>query len=230
MDRQSIDYFKNIPGAISVTEAIALYRIIVTNLDSSRLFKEAFIDFGSYMGKSSFVAITALSYLNLSGEFLMIEPAYRYGRRAIPYFTSDSCFEEVKSSVSKFINADIKVTLHPLTSEEFVAKRLPSDISYAFVDTGEHSKESIKIETDYLDSRMVKGGIIVFHDFGNQYTAPAEAANELVATGRYRKIEIDWEPIFEIVNKDKLEEENNSWHWTDHPHPNFIRAIRRLNT
>mgnify|MGYP001616543895 FL=1 len=117
--------------------------------------------------------------------------------------------------------------LHGLTSEQFVNNHVPLPISYAFIDSGEHSKESIKIETDYLKNHTLPGSLIIFHDYGNQFTATTYALRELVDSEKFEEIKIDWEPIFAFVDTHRLEIGNNSWHWLNHPHPNFIGVIRR---
>jgi len=227
-----INFFKTLPGAISVTEAIALYRTIQTCLDTKRKEREHFIDFGSYAGKSSLIAITALSCSYRSGMFIMIEPAYDpigpY-RMTGPSFAPDNYLDIIRKRVCSFSPPLIVPCLCGSTSERAVKEFLLGlEISYAFIDSGEHSEESIAIEVDYLKNTLLPGGLIVFHDFGNQYKAPAEAAAKLVASGKFEAIHIDWEPIFAFVDENELEEGNDSWHWTDHSHPNFIGAVRKL--
>ena len=78
-----LNFFKTIPGAISVTEAIALYKIIQTYLITDNKPNETFIDFGSYAGKSSLVAIAALSSINKEGHFFMVEPIYNQHHKTI---------------------------------------------------------------------------------------------------------------------------------------------------
>jgi len=227
-----INFFKTLPGAISVTEAIALYRTIQTCLDTKRKEREYFIDFGSYAGKSSLIAITALSCSYRSGMFIMIEPAYDPTgpyRMTGPSFAPDDYLDIIRKRVCSFSPPLIIPCLCGSTSERAVKEFLLGlEISYAFIDSGEHSEESIAIEVNYLKDTMVPGGLIVFHDVGNQYIAPVKAANELVQSGLFEKVEINWEPIIAFVIENDLEKGNDSWHWCEHPHPNFIGAVRKL--
>jgi len=234
-----INFFKTIPGAISVTEAIALYRVIQDSLCTKEKYNEVFIDFGSYAGKSSLIAITALSELYRRGLFIMIEPAYDPNgscRTIGPSFAPDDYLDRIRENVSAFAynviskeHPNITPVLFGYTSEEAIKNHLGDlNISYAFIDTGEHSEESIAIEVNYLRDRMLPGGLIVFHDVGNQYIAPTKAAYELVQSGHFEAIKIDWEPIFTFVAEHELEKGNDSWHMIGHLHPNFIGAVRRL--
>ena len=230
-----IDFFKTIPGAISVTEAIALYKIIQHNLLTDYGEDEIFIDFGSYMGKSSLIAASALAAINKTGSLIMVEPAYDPNgpyRKTGPYFAPDDYLKTVEETVYAFqsftLKKPIKLILKGLTSDLAIKEMGPLPVSYAFIDTGEHNEESLKPEIDYLKSNVIKGGLIVFHDYKNQYIAPAEAAAKLVKSGDFEMIDIDWEPIISFVIENDLEKGNDSWHHPNNPCPNFIGAVRRL--
>ena len=224
-----INKFKEIPGAISVTEAIALHQTIQESLETPSFtrnhlgieipIREIFIDFGSYAGKSSLIAMAALSDLNKRGNFVMVDPIYNKEENDYP--------EKIKTNIIKFVSPFIVPIFVKSTSEEAIKSLSQLKVSYAFIDTGEHSEESLSPEIKYLEDVIIKGGLIILHDFGNQYIAPKEAAVKLVNTGKFEFIEINWESIIKFVEENKLEEGNISWHMPGMDFPNFIGAIRR---
>lgn len=235
-----INFFKKIPGAISVTEAIALYNLIIENMGNLNS-KETFVDIGSHAGKSSLIAITALEYLQKRGTFLMVDPAYDLNgdfRKTGPVFAPPDYILNIHHNVSIFLvrNNSIEVFLISSTSEKFCeeecfnnlkSKGVFNPLSYVFIDSGEHSEESLKPEIEWVNRHLCVGGIVVFHDFGNQYTAPVYAAEKMILSGQYEPIAINWEEIISYVKENNLEKGNDSWHMVDNPHPNFIGALKR---
>lgn len=232
LNNDVVQHFKTIPGAISVTEAIALYHIIITNLSCSDTLRR-FVDLGSHAGKSSLIALTALNDLGVVGEFQMVDPAFDVNdkfREGWKYFSEKDYIEKIRNSVKRFIiNPSIYVNLYVLfygmTSEEFCHREEP--VWYVFIDTGEHSAESLAPEVAWVERNLMPGGIVVFHDYMNQYTAPKEAADRMIESKKFELIPIDWAPIIEYVKENNLEEGNNSWHMLGNPNPNFIGALRR---
>ena len=148
MRNDLIELFKKVPGAISVAEGIALYKIITENLSTPMGIAETFVDLGSYAGKSSLIGVTAINDLNRFGAFIMVEPAYNPKgsfRHTGPYFAADNYVDVITERVSTFITkAGLTVFPYGTTSEEFVMSEGALRISYAFVDTGEHSEASLK--------------------------------------------------------------------------------------
>ena len=74
----------------------------------------------------------------------------------------------------------------------------------------------------------MSGGILAFHDYGNQFTAIARWYDYLVGTGKYEPIAIDWDTIFDYVRDNNLEEGNSSWHERgSEEFPKFVGALKR---
>lgn len=230
INKDVIDHFKTIPGAISVTEAIALYHVILTNFPLSRAGNMMrFVDLGSHAGKSSLIALTALNDLGVIGEFQMVDPAFDTNdtfRNDWKYFGGDNYIERIRNTVEKFVtNPNLFTQFYGMTSEQFCCRKEPVD--YVFIDTGEHSAESLAPEVAWVERNLVIGGIVVFHDYMNQYTAPKEAADKMVESEKFESVKIYWKPIIEYVKGGNLEKDNNSWHMPGNPNPNFIGALKR---
>jgi len=238
INNELIDFFKKIPGAISVTEAIALYNLIIENMGNINP-EETFVDIGSHAGKSSLIALTALSFLKKEGSFIMVDPAYdpiSPFRKTSPAFADEYYCSHIFYKVRKFLNSNIQLCMLGLPSEKFCEEKRYEDLkfgsminplSYVFIDSGEHSEESLKPEIEWVNKHLCVGGIVVFHDFGNQYTAPVYAAEKMILSGQYEPIAINWEEIISYVKENDLEKGNDSWHMVGNPHPNFIGALKR---
>lgn len=99
--------------------------------------------------------------------------------------------------------------------------------SYVFSDSDDHNYDLIKAENNFLTPRMIKGGIICFHDYGN-YSAPVQIHKELVASGQYENVSIPWDEIKAFVSSENLEASNNTWHCCEVALPCFAAAVRKL--
>lgn len=214
--KEFIEVFKKTPGALSVAESIAIMNVAA--LAPEGLFLEA----GTYHGKSALSAIQSLK----TGAFYLLDPI----------FEDAELREKIESRVALFNAGDgIIVIALPYYSTFFIRKYSEvhgyNDYSYVFIDSGSHQDGLPMEEAKLLEDRVVQGGIIAWHDFGNQFREPKEAAEYLVSTGKYEWIPIDWQEIFEYMKENNItEEDNDSWHtYPDLPHsPNFVGAIRRL--
>ena len=100
--------------------------------------------------------------------------------------------------------------------------------AFVFIDSGTHCDNLAIDESRLLKDKMIPGGIIAYHDFGNQFQKPREAAEYLVSTGEYDWVNIDWNEIFDYVRTNNLEENNNSWHEKgSNEFPCYIGAVRK---
>lgn len=196
-----LDFFKNREGAFSVTEAIALYNIC---LDAT---KGEYIEVGSYKLKSASVAAMALK----DGDFWLVDPLFR---------DEKFCEEVMKNIV-------FRVNMVLVGNESLNEIPKHGEYSYVMVDSGSHGDGLPMQEVKLLEDRMVKGGIIAFHDFRSQFVEVEQAYNYLISTGKYEEIPINWQEIIEYVNANNLEEGNNSWHHTELKNPCFVGALKR---
>lgn len=197
--------FKETPGALSCCEAIAIYNIV------QNISRGTYAELGSHKGKSGMAAAAGLK----PGTFYLVDLIF------------DD--EKIALDVAKRVyHAGSGIETEPVCmySTEFIQTK--DNYSYVFVDTGDHSEQLVMSEVKLLEDRMVKGGIIAFHDYGNQFTGVAKAYDYLVSTGKYEVIPIDWNEIFDYVRSINLEEGNNSWHEKgSEEYPKFVGALKR---
>mgnify|MGYP001576748405 FL=1 len=199
--------FKETPGALSCAEALAIIQI------SDLVSEGTYMEIGSHRGKSGMSAAVGLK----KGALYAVDPIFE--DVGIADAVTDLIFDVNFGNIAVIAIADYSVNV--------IDKHAP--YSYIFWDSGEHAGEVLKRETELLEDALISGGILCSHDIGNQFTQQKEALDYLVSTGKYEWIYIDWQPIFDYVKENNLEEGNNSWHLypeLSHP-PNFIGALRR---
>lgn len=205
-----IKKFVSTYGAMSVAEGIALYNVCLQAPDYGN-----WIELGSHKGRSS---IMIASNINNKINLTLVEPE----------FSSISWANEVHDKLEEF-NKNRNITFFANYSTEV----LPDfeEISFLFVDSGNHGEQIVQSEKPLYEDKIISGGIIAFHDYGekSQFTAVKKCYEELVATGKYEPIEINWDEIFEYVKENDLKDGAFSWHiYPELPHPpNFIGALRR---
>lgn len=200
--------FKSIPGALSVAECIA-----IINVAAQVPHGGVYLELGTHKGKSAYAAVCSLP----DGVFNLVDPIFEDN--------------ELASKVQYFVaNATKRFILCPTLAETSL-EAIPKfkDLSYVFVDSGSHGDGLPMQEVLLLEDRVIKDGIICFHDYKNQFVEVEGAYNYLLSTGKYEEIKINWQEIFDYVAEHNLEEGNNSWHiYNELPHPpNFIGALRR---
>lgn len=199
------ELFKKTEGAFSTAEAIALINICLDVPHGT------YLELGTHKGKSALAA----SYSMDGGEF----------------FLDDLIFEDnqIRNTVLEKLS-----TYNPAVKFNAIAKLstevIPffDNLSYCFVDTGDHSEELVSSEVLLLEDRIAPNGIIAFHDLDNQFVAVRKWYDYLVSTNKYEPIVIDWVSIFNYVRENNLEEGNNSWHEKgSEEFPKFVGALKR---
>lgn len=198
--------FKATHGALSAAEALAIIQVA-----SMAVAEGVFAEFGTHKGKSSLAAI--------------------YGRRPSAMLLNDLIFEddnivrEVGATIRK-IDKSIALRFYECESVKLIPQH---KYAYVFLDTGDHGEDLVQSEKVLLEDAMVSGGIMAFHDMNNQFTAVRRAYDQLLGTGKYEEVHINWPEIFDYVKENNLEEGNNSWHqYPELPHPpNFVGVLKR---
>lgn len=197
------EVFKKTNGALSVCEAIAIMNIAEQAPEGN------YMELGVNRGKSAYAASYSLPF----GNFYLVEPEF-----------ADKEWEAgVVELVSNFRIKPIPIADY---STNVIDKH--GDYAYVFVDSGSHGDGLPMQEVTMLEDRMVKGGIIGFHDYLSQFTEVELAYNYLLGTGKYEAIKIDWSEIIEYVKANDLENGNTSWHHNELDFPTFLGALRRL--
>ena len=219
-----------IPGAISMTEAVALYDTIVKYAPGIGVA----VDLGSNSGKSSLVAARALHKSWFSGRFCMVDLAYDLLN---PEWSKTVQGDSAKMPWGQLRDTEYLKAIHKRMSEytyvEMIGEssiqfilQMTDFAGYVFIDTDDHQEELVMEEVRLLANRMVPGGLIFFHDFKK----PALGHQYLLNTGRFENIEMSWERAIEYVKKHDLETGNDSWHMSGSgiEFPNFIGCARAL--
>lgn len=230
--KEFLELFKKTPGAISVSESIAIMNI------AAQAPAGTYIECGSHAGKSGMSAAAGLKH---GGTFYMIDPVYdlknleawKHTIQEHPdnmgwlYFKEDGFYEKVKENLRIASHGLIE----PVLLGDYSENALPQydNYAYCFIDSDSHQKERVNAEIELIRPKIIKGGIIAFHDFGNQYIAPREVHEYLISTGEYENIGIDWHEIFDYVREHNLEEGNESWHNKGSSEfPCFVGAVKKL--
>ncbi len=183
MNPTTLSLFKSTPGAMSCAEGLALSRLTASAPTG------IYIESGSHSGKST-VAIA--SALHRGCELHMIDPDFKRPTAAI-------LGDLQSASEATFI-------FHIAPSVEALP-RISGDFAFVFLDSGDHSYELCRAECDIVAPRMVKGGIIAFHDFRSQFIGVERCYNELLATGAFEEVVIPWKDIEAEVVAGNLEAE-----------------------
>ena len=206
--KELIDLFKSTHGAMSVAEGIALYNLCLIAPEGDC------VELGSHKGKSSVMIAAATKGGKII--FHLVEPE----------FLDADWMINVAKRIWELLPLNNFIQW-PNYSTDILPKI--EKIAFLFVDSGDHGEEIVQSEKPLYEDKIVSGGIIAFHDFGNQFTAVARCYEQLIATGKYEPIEIDWPSILAYVKENNLEEGNQSWHlYPELPHsPNFVGALRR---
>lgn len=197
--------FKETNGALSCAEAVAIMNLAAMSP------KGAYAEFGVYKGKSAMCAALGLQ----AGVFNLVEPEFVDKK-----FREEAVFNIVAAageSVELNTIADYSTNVLPYSGK----------FCYVMVDSGSHQDGLPMQEVKLLEDRMVKDGIIVFHDWNSQFHEVKEASDYLVSTGKYEYVNIDWGLIVKYVDENNLEEGNQSWHHTELKNPCFVGAVRR---
>jgi len=198
--------FMETKGALSVAEGIALYNIAIEAPSG------VWIELGTHRGKSSQTIALAMQK---ESELHLVEPE----------FSNDEWRNDVLDRVGALL-PESGLYLHANYST--IVLPAIDKIAFCFVDSGSHQDGLPMEEALLLEDKIIQGGIIAWHDWGNQFREPKEASEYLVRTGKYEWIGIDWVRINEYCNEHDLESKNDSWHkYQEHKNPNFIGAVRR---
>lgn len=192
---------------MSVCEGLALSRLAY---ESGGLRNEGiYIESGSHSGKSTVAIASALHH---GCELHMIDPDFKRP-------TSDILNDLKSASEATFI-------FHIAPSVEALP-RIAGELSFVFLDSGDHSYELCRAECDIVALRIVKGGIIAFHDLDSQFKGVRQCYNELLATGLFEEVVIPWKDIEAEVVAGNLEAGNETYHHTELANPMFLGALRR---
>lgn len=204
--KEFVELFKKTPGALSVCESIAIMNIAAQAPDG------VWLEMGTFKGKSAMSA----AYGGNPTDFQLIEPL----------FEKEVSTKDVASTISAVIKKPVAISFIIGHSTDFL-ENTNQEYSYVFSDAGSHQDGLPLAEVKLLEDRIIKGGIICFHDWGSQFKEVKEASDYLVSTGKYEYINIDWGAIVNFVRENDFEKGNDSWHHREMDFPCFVGAVKR---
>jgi hypothetical protein len=215
-DKKFWEVFKETPGALSSAEALAI--MSVAALSPSGMW----LEMGTHKGKSAMAAACGARFPT---TFCLLEPEFKDKNwESATYYAIEKALIVCEKDY-------VGVYPFPDYSTDFLVRTdvLNTFYAYVFVDTGSHGDGLPMREAKLLEDKIVPHGIICFHDYRNQFVEVEQAFEYLISTGKYEKIDIEWNEIFDYVKENNLEDGNNSWHlYPELPHPpNFVGALKR---
>jgi hypothetical protein len=224
-------------GAVGISELYAIYDLISTQMKSTQ--KGVAVDFGSHRGRSSKPAAYALSpYYDIIDAFFMVDLLYdlknpewkttvQGSADNIPWGYArnvdfvDEVVRFVQSSSLLPVQAVGKSSLQFLAETSF-------RFNYVFIDSDDHQSELVLAEVKALEDRVNPGGLVLFHDFRNQYVGPYRAYEHLACTNKYKPVIVDWDHIKnEVIHLGFVEKDPMSWHMPGVQFPTFVGCLRR---
>ena len=239
--KEQLELFKSTPGAISVCEMVAIINV------AAQAPVGTCAEMGSHRGKSGIAAAIGLSNTK-NTQLHMVDPLYdmdnleawRHADQKHPDNAWQGAREqgfrpEVEWTIFAASNKNIETgDISPVLHGDYSTNAIPrlhsihGPFSYVFIDSDQHQYELVHAECELLKDKMVMGGIIAFHDLFSQFSGVEQAYRELISTGKYEEVAIDWESIKAWVKDNGGEVGNNSWHHTDKEFPCFFGALRRI--
>jgi len=234
-----VDKAKKVPGAISVTEMIVIHNLVKNELKAINGLWA--IDLGAHAGKSSMMASSAMTDMGRTDLFCMVDLIYNLNnpdwwhtfqgaqarkqnmdvKHCIPWPIAKDPRLFTKVQVWHNSVSNLDVNLFGLSSLEFLKKN-KGPFSYAFIDTDDHQPKLVMDEAKAISNKMAEGALVLFHDYGN-YNGPIKAGEYLLSTGKYEKININWNPARKMVAEHNLDEGNDSWAGPQHSHIGCFR-------
>src|SRR5262249_28107982 len=154
-------------GALSACESLAIMQCAAQAPDGD------YLEMGVYKGKSLISALQALK----AGKFYLIEPEFNDNE-----WVKDVI--KLASSVTVNIFGFVPIVDYSIN----VLKDCDKMFSYVFSDAGNHQDGLPMQEVKLLEDRIIKDGIIAFHDFKSQFIEVEEAYNYLLSTGKYEEV------------------------------------------
>lgn len=198
------EVFKSTNGALSCAEALAIMNI------ASKVPKGFWLELGVYNGKSAMAAANGGGCM----VFVLVDPIF------------NETDIDIIGGIKKAVNYDFGIVPYSDYSTNMLPKTAEI-YSYVMVDSGSHQDGIPMQEVKLLEDRVVKDGVIVFHDWNSQFSEVKEASDYLVGTGKYEYIPINWGEIVRYIDENNIEEGNQSWHHTELKNPCFVGAVRR---
>jgi predicted O-methyltransferase YrrM len=163
---------EGIEGWLSEYEQFALLHLpaLVDHLPG------ALVEIGSFKGKSTIALALGSSLMSLRKR-----PIYAIDPFIVPPF--QLFWDNVRNyKLEKFI-----IPIKKLSTQAY--DDCPKSIAALFID-GDHEYSSVKHDIDHYVSRVIKGGLIAFHDYSSYWPGVCKAVDELCSNNKYKFVTI----------------------------------------
>lgn len=216
--KEFLKVFKETNGALSVCESIC-----IMNIASEAPTEGVYIELGTFEGKSAMSASATfwdfiMSSMNPFLKFYLVDPIFK-----------DKSEDELGIILDKVLAVSLN-KVQPIFIGDISINVIPNynNYAYVFIDSGSHQDGLPMQEVKLLEDRIVKDGIIAFHDYQSQFKEVEEAYDYLISTGKYSPININWPEIIQYVKDNDLERNNSSWHHPELDYPCFVGAVKKI--
>jgi len=140
------------------------------------------VEIGSYCGRST-VSIGLELKAGCTGKLYAVDPHIdnfeTYGVRSL---------QQLQSNLDRLKLTDV-VEVHKATSEEFV-KWYVGNVKMLFID-GAHDLENVQRDFDLFKDKMVKGGVVAFHDTDEE--GPMTVVKDI-----YENMADEWQAVTQV--------------------------------
>jgi glycosyltransferase involved in cell wall biosynthesis len=179
-----LDQMQNIKGWLEEDEAELLIGATSYVLDELAQ-PHAVVEVGSYCGRATVVLGSVFKALNPAGKVFAIDP--HLGRVGALDQGIKGGVSTLKIFRRNMIEADLKTVVQEIRQHSFEVD-WNQPIGLLLVD-GLHDYINVARDFYHFESWVVPGGLIAFHDYADYYPGVVAFVNEILGSGRYRKVE-----------------------------------------
>ena len=171
MDKKIEDTYK-IPNYVSKIELNYLQNVIKDVKDKNK--DKSIVNIGVYYGASAAALLLGMNENNITGSLFLIDifkyhnaggPKIKPFREREDILWSDIPLDKVKKNINLFSSPDQKVIYMKSFSDDVNLEDI-GKISVIFID-GDHTTHGCLLDVLKYSQKMIKGGIMLFHDYTN---------------------------------------------------------------
>ncbi|MCK4667784.1 class I SAM-dependent methyltransferase [Candidatus Dependentiae bacterium] len=169
----------NITGSVSFEECQCLFSLAYQVSDG------CIIEIGSSQGRST-IALAIGSYLCNKIPLYAVEPHIEF----IGILGGKFGIKDKIGFYKNMLNYEVLEIVNLLnTKSEIIGKCWEEEISLLWID-GDHSYDSVKKDFYIWEKKLIKGGLVAFHDSLDEKLGPYKVIKEILLNNRYSKCEI----------------------------------------
>jgi predicted O-methyltransferase YrrM len=188
---------REIEGWLTDDEA-ELLMVAVADALAANAQPGAFVELGSYCGRSTVVIASVLTALTADVRLHAIDPHLEAPRATAKpgARTSSTTLPIFQRNIANAGLADRVVLLQQLSYET----GWHEPISFMFVDA-EHDYQSVARDVLHFEPWLVDGALVAFHDYSTGFPGVIAFVDELLASGRY--VEAGYTPSLKVVRRSR---------------------------